>query len=363
MDEPFSAQPNNGPIKGRGSVSNPTGRYEPTVRHAVDDGWDLEEDLPPLRTTVTADSTRKIIARNTSPDVGFEQSINPYRGCEHGCIYCYARPRHAYRGLSPGLDFETKLFHKPNAATLLENELRKPTYECKTIVIGADTDPYQPIEKTYAITRQVLEVLSAFNHPVGIITKSHMVTRDLDILGSMAARGLATVAVSVTSLDRHLARIMEPRASTPPKRLAAIRKLSDAGVPVRVMAAPMIPHLNDAELESILDAAHTAGARFAAYTLVRLPLELKELFEEWLDTHFPDKKNHVLNQLRETRYGQLYVAEFGKRMRGTGVYADLLRERFIKACRRLGLNKNRHADIKQARFCPPPRPGDQLKLL
>ena len=362
MDEVLPAQSKKGPPKGRGAIGNSTGRFEPTVRFAVDDGWELEEDLPPLRTTVTADATRKIIARNTSPDVGFEQSINPYRGCEHGCIYCYARPSHAYYGLSPGLDFETKLFHKPNAAKILEAELRKPGYQCKTIVIGANTDPYQPIEREYKITRRVLEVLSAYNHPVGIITKSHLVARDLDILSSMAERGLATVAVSVTTLDRKLARFMEPRASTPQKRLITIERLSSAGVPVRVMAAPMIPFLNDAELEAILEAAHIAGARFAAYTLVRLPLELKELFEEWLDTHFPDKKNHVLNQLRETRGGQLYAAEFGKRMRGTGVYAELLTQRFQKACRRLGLNKERHSGIDHTQFRLPPRAGDQLDL-
>ncbi|MEQ8194985.1 MAG: PA0069 family radical SAM protein, partial [Rhodospirillales bacterium] len=263
MDEPLPSLPKKGPLKGRGSVGNPTGRYEPHARVAVDDGWTPDEDLPPLRTTVTADATRTIIARNDSPDIGFDQSINPYRGCEHGCIYCYARPSHAYYGLSPGLDFETKLFHKPKAAKLLDEELRKPGYRCKLIVIGANTDPYQPVERKYKITRQVLEVLSAHNHPAAIITKSSLVLRDLDILTSMAARRLISVAVSVTSLDRDLARIMEPRAASPPKRLEAVKRLSDAGVPVRVMAAPMIPFLNDAELESILAAAKENGAEHA----------------------------------------------------------------------------------------------------
>jgi DNA repair photolyase len=362
MDDALPTMPKKAPIKGRGSVGNPTGRYEPHVRYAVDDGWAPDEDLPPLRTTVTADATRTIIARNTSPDIGFDQSINPYRGCEHGCIYCYARPRHAYLGLSPGLDFETKLFHKPDAAHLLDAELRKPGYDCKLIVIGANTDPYQPIERKYQITRRVLEVLSAHNHPAAIITKSNLVLRDLDILSSMAERRLISVAVSVTSLDRALARIMEPRAATPPKRLEAIKRLSEAGVPVRVMAAPMIPFLNDAELEAVLEAAKTAGADHAAYVLLRLPLELKDLFEEWLETHFPGKAKHVLNQLRTTRNGNLYVSDFGTRMKGTGVYAELLAQRFKKACARLGLNKQRGPGLDFSSFRPPPRPGDQLDL-
>jgi len=361
MDDPLPPTPK----KGRGAVSNPTGRFEKEIRYAVDDGWDLADDLPPFRTTVTDEATRKIITTNDSPDIGFDRSINPYKGCEHGCIYCYARPTHAYLGLSPGLDFESRLFAKPNAARLLDEELRKPDYKPDVIVIGANTDPYQPIERERRITRSVLEVLSAFNHPAAIITKSALVVRDLDILASMAERRLVSVAVSVTTLDRELARKMEPRAATPPKRLEAIRRLSDAGVPVSVMAAPMIPFLNDAEMESILEAAAQAGAIDAGYVLVRLPHELKDLFSEWLETHWPGKAKHVLSLIRQARGGQLYTAEWGERMRGTGEYADLLAKRFRLACQRLGLNKGRarNAGLDCSRFRPPPRAGDQLTLL
>ena len=301
MDEPLPAMP----VKGRGAVSNPAGRFEAESRHAVDDGWDLDEDLPPLRTTVTEDTCRTVISWNDSPDLGFDRSINPYRGCEHGCVYCYARPTHAFLGLSPGLDFETRLFAKSDAPALLENELRKPSYRCRTIMLGANTDPYQPIERQHMITRRILEVLAAHNHPVAIATKSALVRRDIDILAPMAAKGLASVGVSITTLDRGLARTLEPRAATPARRLETIRVLSDAGIPTRVMAAPMIPFLNDAELERILEAAAGAGAVGANYILLRLPLELKGLFTEWLETHAPGKASHVLNRLRESRDGML----------------------------------------------------------
>ncbi len=360
MDEPLPAMP----VKGRGAVSNPAGRFEAESRHAVDDGWDLDDDLPPLRTTVTEDTCRTVISRNDSPDLGFDRSINPYRGCEHGCVYCYARPTHAFLGLSPGLDFETRLFAKSDAPALLESELRKASYRCRTIMLGANTDPYQPVERQRTITRRILEVLAAFNHPVAIATKSALVRRDIDILAPMAAKGLAAVGVSITTLDRALARTLEPRAATPAKRLATIRALSAAGIPTHVMAAPMIPCLNDAELERILEAAAGAGAVGANYILLRLPLELKGLFTEWLETHAPGKARHVLNQLRESRDGTLYVSDFATRMRGTGVHADLLARRFRLACKRCGLENARAAGfaLDRTRFKPPPRAGDQLAL-
>jgi len=356
--------------KGRGAVSNRGGRFERQTRQPVDDGWDLDDDdLPPLRTTVTDERPKTIIARNDSPDIPFDRSINPYKGCEHGCVYCYARPSHAYMGLSPGLDFESRLFAKPDAAKLLERELMNPNYRPAVINLGANTDPYQPIERKQRITRGVLEVLSAFNHPVSIVTKSDLILRDLDILGPMAERGLAAAAVSVTTLDPRLARAMEPRAPRPDKRLGAIGALAAAGVPVAAMAAPMIPVLNDAELEAILEAAHGRGATAAGYILLRLPLEIKGLFSEWLDTHAPDKAAHVLSQVRETRGGGLNDSTFGARMKGTGERAEMLAKRFRLACRRLGLNQARGAEggLDASRFRPPakalyPEPGDQLRL-
>jgi DNA repair photolyase len=363
------------PIKGRGAVTNRTGRFERETTNAVDDGWDPDdgwdgEDLPPLRTQVTFETPRTIISRNTSPDIPYEQSINPYRGCEHGCVYCYARPSHAFLGLSPGLDFETKLFAKPDAAALLERELSKTNYRPRVINLGSNTDPYQPIERRHRITRQILEVLSAFNHPVSIVTKSNLILRDLDILAPMAAKGLAAAAVSVTTLKNRLARALEPRAPRPDKRLDAIEALSQAGVPVTVMAAPMIPVLNDPELEVILERARDRGARTAGYILLRQPLEIKDLFAEWLDAHVPDMASHVLSQMRESRDGNLYVADFGTRMTGTGPRAELLAKRFELACRRLGLNKALGAmgGLDTSLFRPPPRilyprPGDQLRLL
>jgi DNA repair photolyase len=347
--------------KGRGAVSNRPGRFEPHGRAKVDDGWYLDDDLPPLRTALTPDATRTIIARNRSPDVPFDRSINPYRGCEHGCIYCFARPTHAFLGLSPGLDFETRLLFKPEAAKLLDAELRDPKYRCDVIAMGTNTDPYQPVERGLEITRRILEVLAVFNHPVGIVTKSALVVRDLDILAPMAAKGLAQVCVSVTTLDKDLARTMEPRAAAPERRLATIRALAAAGVPTGVMAAPMIPALNDGELETILERARDAGAALAGFTLLRVPLEIAELFREWLEAHYPKRAKRVFALLRETHGGKLYDSAFGKRARGTGEYAKLLERRFEVATRRLGLNARRF-DLDTTQFRPPPAAGQQLAL-
>jgi DNA repair photolyase len=324
--------------RGRGTASNASGRFEPLARVAFDDGWQGLEELPPFKTTVTVDATRKIITRNDSPDISFDRSINPYRGCEHGCVYCFARPTHAYLGLSPGLDFEAKLFMKPNAPELLERELSAPDYSPKTIAIGTNTDPYQPIERRYQIMRRILEVLERAGHPVGIVTKSAMVLRDLDILTRMAKRDLIKVAISVTTLDPKLARVMEPRASTPPRRLDALRELVKAGVPASAMVAPVIPAINDAEIERILEAIAETGVRHAGYVLLRLPLELKDLFREWLIENFPDRYRHVINLIRETRGGKDYDSTFGKRMTGSGPIAWMIGRRFEVACERLGFN-------------------------
>ena len=352
------------PRKGRGAISNAPGRYEPADRVAFDDGWgSLDEAPPPLETVLTVDTTRTIIARNDSPDIGFDRSINPYRGCEHGCIYCFARPTHAYLGLSPGLDFESRIFVKPEAPKLLAAELSRKGYQCRPMAIGTNTDPYQPTEKKLGIMRCVLEVLRDFNHPVTIVTKSALIVRDLDILAPMAAKGLASACLSVTTLDRALARKMEPRAATPERRLEAIRALAQAGVPVGVLAAPMIPALNDVELEKILQAACNAGARNAGYVLLRLPLEIKTLFREWLEAHFPDRAKHVLSLVAETHGGKLYDSAWGKRQTGTGPHAELLRKRFESACRRLGLNARMDAfKLDCTQFKPPARQGDQLTL-
>jgi DNA repair photolyase len=324
--------------RGRGAQSNASGRYEPQARVAFDDGWRTLDELPAFKTTVQTDATRKIITRNDSPDIGFDRSINPYRGCEHGCVYCFARPTHAYLGLSPGLDFESKLFVKPEAADLLQRELSSPNYSPKVIAIGTNTDPYQPIERRYKVMRRILEVLDRTGHPVGIVTKSALVLRDLDILARMAERNLAKVALSVTTLDPELARRMEPRAATPMRRLDALRQLSRAGVPTAVMVAPVIPALNDSEIERILDAAQAAGCKEAGYILLRLPLEVRDLFHEWLTANYPDRANHVFKLVRETRGGKDYDAEWGKRMKGTGPYAWLIGRRFELACEKLGLN-------------------------
>ncbi len=349
--------------KGRGAASNREGRFEMTQATPFDDGWGtLERDPPPpLATELFEDRAKSIITRNQSPDIPFEQSINPYRGCEHGCIYCYARQTHAFLGLSAGLDFETKLFRKADAPALLARELRKPGYRCRAITLGANTDPYQPIEREQRLTRRILETLAAFRHPVALITKSALILRDRDILAEMAADNLVMAVVSITTLDPGLARIMEPRAAAPHRRLETVRGLAEAGVPVAVNAAPMIPAVNDMELERILEASAAAGARSAAYIVVRLPHEVRDLFEEWLRLHFPQRADHVLSLIRQMRGGKDYDAQFGKRMRGEGPYAELLRRRFQTAIRRLGLDR-REFSLNVSAFRPPPQAGDQLSL-
>jgi DNA repair photolyase len=347
--------------RGRGAQSNAAGRYEPLARIAFDDGWQNFEELPPFKTTVTIDSTRKIITRNDSPDISFDRSINPYRGCEHGCIYCFARPTHAYLGLSPGIDFETKLFAKPDAPKLLERELSAAGYVPRTIAIGTNTDPYQPIERERQIMRRILEVLERYGHPVGIVTKSALVARDLDILARMAERNLVKVALSVTTLDAKLARVMEPRAATPARRLEALRQLRAAGIPASVMVAPVIPALNDTEIERILDSAAAIGVLEAGYVLLRLPLEVRDLFREWLLANFPDRYQHVFKLIRETRGGKDYDSSWGKRMTGGGPVAWMIGRRFELACEKLGLNKTRTA-LSTEHFNPPPQKGEQLSL-
>jgi len=348
--------------RGRGAQSNATGRFEPHTTIAVDDGWQSIEELPPFRTEVAIDTARKVITRNSSPDIPFDRSINPYRGCEHGCIYCFARRTHAYLGLSPGLDFETKLFMKPDAPELLERELSARNYAPRTIAIGTNTDPYQPLERRHAIMRRILEVLERAGHPVGIVTKSNLVTRDIDILSRMASRKLVRVGISVTTLDAKLARVMEPRAPTPQRRLAALRELAAAGVPTTVMAAPVIPAINDAEIERILDAAAACGVEGAGYVLLRLPLEVRDLFREWLQANFPDRERHVFALIRQTRGGKDYDATFGKRMTGGGPYAWMIRKRFETACARLGLNA-RKTQLTTEHFAPPRPQNEQLSLL
>ncbi|HXG79088.1 MAG TPA: PA0069 family radical SAM protein [Methyloceanibacter sp.] len=346
---------------GRGAQTNRSGRYEPIAYEPVDDGWESLAELDALATEVQEVPARRIITRNDSPDIGFDRSINPYRGCEHGCIYCFARPTHAFLGLSPGLDFETKLFAKTNAAQALEREIAEPGYRVRTIAIGTNTDPYQPIERRYRIMRRILEVLSAANHPVGIVTKSALVLRDLDILQSMAERGLVKVALSVTTLDRKLARAMEPRASTPEKRLETLKRLTDAGIPTSVMFAPVIPALNDMEMERILERAAAAGVAQAGYVLLRLPLEIGDLFTEWLQANCPDRAKRVLSLMRSTRGGKLYEAKWGERMKGDGPYAWMIGRRFEIAAERLGLNKT-SVELRTDLFTPPALPGQQLTL-
>jgi DNA repair photolyase len=341
--------------KGRGATITPQNRYEHHKREAVDDGWneiaEETDDTPaPLKTTVTIQLSRSIITRNKSPDIPFDQSMNPYQGCEHGCVYCYARPSHAYLDLSPGLDFESKLFAKPNAAELLRAELSKPGYVCSPIALGGNTDCYQPIEREYKITRSILEVLNETNHPVGMVTKSALVERDIDILSEMAKKNIVRVYFSVTTLDKVLARKMEPRAATPVRRLEAMKALSDAGIPTGVMVAPIIPQLNDKDLENILEASYAAGARSAGYVMLRLPLELKDVFKDWLHQHYPLRAEHVMSLIKQVRGGKEYDAAWGTRMRGTGEFADLIEQRFRKACARIGLNRNRlPTDVSQFR--------------
>jgi len=347
--------------RGRGATVNRSGRFERHSVEAVDDGWDSLAELPPLKTEVREERAKSLITRNDSPDIGFDRSINPYRGCEHGCVYCFARPGHAYVGLSPGLDFETKLFAKTNAAEALERDLSAPGYVPKMIALGTATDPYQPLERERRLTRGVLEVLERTGHPVGIVTKSALVLRDLDILGRMAERGLVKVAISVTTLDRRLARAMEPRASTPPRRLEAVRALGEAGVPVSVLVAPIVPALNDAEIEAILGAAAAAGALEAGYVLLRLPLEVSEIFKDWLARAYPDRYRHVMSVLRAMRGGKDYDAQFGERMKGTGPYAWTIGRRFELAAKRLGLNTRRRS-LRLDLFEPPLTRGAQLSL-
>ncbi|WP_299867544.1 PA0069 family radical SAM protein [uncultured Hoeflea sp.] len=348
--------------RGRGAGLNMSGRFELRTREVFDDGWNSLEELAPFKTEVQVEKPRSIIARNQSPDLSFDRSINPYRGCEHGCVYCFARPTHAYMGLSAGVDFEARLFAKPDAPRLLERELSRPGYKVQPIAIGTNTDPYQPIEKQWRIMRQLLEVLEAAGHPVGIVTKSALITRDIDILSRMASRGLARVALSVTTLDRKLARTLEPRAATPDKRLSAMRALSEAGIPVSVMAAPVIPGLNDHEIERILDSAKAAGAETAGYVMLRLPIEVSPLFRDWLLRHYPDRYRHVMALIRSMRGGKDYDAEFGKRMRGAGPYAWQIARRFELAAKRLDLNL-RKAPLRTDHFVPPLGDGVQLSLL
>ncbi len=348
--------------RGRAARSNESSRYDTQSRAAFDDGWGDEEDArPQVQTTVTIEAIRSIISRNDSPDLAFARTINPYRGCEHGCIYCFARPNHAYVGLSPGLDFETRLFAKPDAARLLEQELSNPRYVPERIQLGASTDAYQPIEREHGITRAILEVLDRFNHPVGITTKSALVLRDLDILTRMAARNLAFVIVAVTTLDRGLARAMEPRASTPDRRLMTIEALSRAGIPVAVGLAPMIPGLTDHEMDAILETAAAAGAQAASYIPLRLPREIKDLFREWLQAERPGAAKKIISLIRQMHGGRDYDPEFGKRMKGEGPLAAIMQRRFDLACRRLGLDRQ-EIRLRTDLFARPPKPGDQLTL-
>ena len=349
-------------IRGRGAKSNASGRYEALASEAFDDGWTFEDPAPArLVTTLTAETARVILTRNDSPDISFDRSINPYRGCEHGCIYCYARPAHAYMGLSPGVDFESKLFFKPDAASLLERELSAKTYACKPVHIGGNTDPYQPVERQLRITRGVLEVLERFQHPFSIITKSALIARDADILARMGASGLARAFVSITTLDRRLARAMEPRAATPERRLQAVRALADAGAVVGVLFAPVIPGLNDHELEAVLERAKAAGASSASYVVLRLPLEIKDLFREWLESERPDRARRVMSLVRQMRGGKEYDAEWLQRLKGHGPVADLIRQRFARAVSALGLVAER-TPLRTDLFRPPSKPGDQMEL-
>ncbi len=348
--------------RGRGAGLNPGGRFEPQRRETFDDGWQTLEELPPFKTEVQIEKPRTAITRNESPDIPFDRSINPYRGCEHGCIYCFARPTHAYMGLSAGLDFEARLFAKPDAARLLERELAKPGYKPRVIAIGTNTDPYQPIEKEWRIMREILEVLERANHPVSIVTKSALILRDLDILQRMAEKNLVRASLSMTTLDRKLARTMEPRASTPSKRLDALKALSEAGIRTSVMMAPVIPALNDHEIERVLEAANAAGATEAGYVILRLPLEVSPLFRDWLLQHYPDRYRHVMSLVRSMRGGKDYDADFSKRMKGAGPYAWQIARRFEMATKRLGMTR-RGMPLRDDLFLPPNGSGVQLSLL
>ncbi|HFD12932.1 MAG TPA: PA0069 family radical SAM protein [Crenotrichaceae bacterium] len=348
-------------MPGRGSISNPANRYHSTQSNEIDDGWNPgDEPAPALNTTVSIDNTKTIINPVHSPDLPFDRSINPYRGCEHGCIYCYARPSHAYLDFSPGLDFESRLIAKPQAAELLRKELDKESYQCKPIAMGTNTDPYQPIDRKWQITRQILDVLSEYKHPVSIVTKASLIERDLDILTEMAGQNLVLVLISISSLDRSLTRFMEPRAAAPQRRLKTIERLRLAGIPVGVLVAPIIPFLNDSEIERVLKQCQQAGAYSADYVMLRLPLEVETLFQEWLKTHYPLKANRILQCIRELRCGKLNDSTFGQRMRGQGAYADLISQRFRLACKQLGLNTKKH-DFDCTQFRPTKQPK-QIEL-
>ena len=346
---------------GRGATSNEAGRFERFTTELTEDGWDLPDELPPLRTEVREEMARNLITYNKSPDLPFDRSINPYRGCEHGCVYCFARPTHAYLGLSPGLDFETRLVARPNAAELLRRELSARSYKVATIALGTNTDPYQPIEKNRKITRSCLKVLRDFQHPVGIVTKGTLIERDLDILAPMASNGLVRVGISLTTLDRDLSRRMEPRAPSPQRRLGMIRNLTEAGVPVRVMTSPVIPGLTDHELENLLEAGKQAGADAASWIMLRLPREVSALWREWLIEHQPGRAEKVMARLREMHGGREYDPRWGHRMRGEGTYAEMIAQRFKAAVKRLGLSTDM-PPLNCAAFAPPPQPGDQLAL-
>ncbi|MCS3903587.1 DNA repair photolyase [Methylohalomonas lacus] len=349
------------PRKGRGAASKPDARYLGDTREAFDDGWYQDTEIAPLRTTVTVEHSKTVLSRNNSPDIPFEQSVNAYRGCEHGCIYCYARPTHAYMDLSPGLDFESRLFVKPDAPELLRQALAKPGYVCKPIALGTNTDPYQPIEREWRVTRGILELLNDCRHPMTLVTKSCLVERDIDLLAAMSERRQIEVFVSVTTLDHGLARSLEPRATAPQRRIECLRRLHEAGVTTGVMFAPVIPAINDAELEAVLEAATAAGASHAGYVMLRLPHEVKDLFREWLDNHYPDRARHVMSLINDIRDGRDNDANFGSRMRGQGVFAELVRQRFRKTCKRLGLNQPTR-ELDTSLFIPPPADRDQMTL-
>ncbi|MEO1779731.1 MAG: PA0069 family radical SAM protein [Pseudomonadota bacterium] len=347
--------------KGRGAVSNADSRYAHVTRHGEADGWMPDDDLPTLRTQVSIERPRSAITYNRSPDLPFDRSINPYRGCEHGCVYCFARPTHAYLGLSPGLDFETRLVARPGIDAVLRKELGRKAYRVAPLAVGTNTDPYQPVERAHGIMRACLEVLEACGHPVAIVTKGTLIERDIDILSAMAQRGLVRVGISVTTLDAALCRRMEPRAPTPERRLQMIERLSGAGIPVRIMASPMVPALTDPELEAILAAGKAAGARTASWIMLRLPQEVSPLWQEWLATHYPDRAGRVMSKLREMHGGKDYDARWGHRMRGTGPYAEMVAHRFKLAVKRLGL-RTEAPPMRTDLFRPPRAPSDQLSL-
>ncbi len=347
--------------RGRGATSNPAVRFDSVIAEHVDDGWDIEEERPVLRTQVRLERPRRVISKNTSPDLSFDRSINPYRGCEHGCIYCFARPSHAYLGLSPGLDFETQLVARPDAPELLTEELRNPRYKPAMIAIGTNTDPYQPIEKEHKIMRGLLQVLSGFNHPVGIVTKGVMIERDIDILRPMAAKGLVRVGISITTLENKTSRAMEPRVPLPARRLQTIRRLTDAGIPVRVMVSPIVPALTDHELEAILTAAAKAGATAASTIVLRLPREVSGLFQDWLARAYPDRAARIMGRVRELHGGKDYDPAFGSRMRGQGKWADLIHQRARLTMSKLGLSRDL-APLRTDLFKVPPMAGDQMDL-